>query len=270
MRPDRHVLYEAAVQGVDYDLDFFERVYRTLRGGRFTRFREDFCGTAALACGWVARRRDHRAWAVDVERSVLDWAREHRLAVLGARAARVTLLNRDVRDVTRPAVDVVAALNFSYWVFKERAELVRYFQAARRSLAPDGLLIVNAFGGSEAMGRLVERRRIAPSAGLDGRRVPAFTYVWEQASYNPIDHRLVCHIHFRLADGSWMRRAFTYDWRLWTLPEIADALRDAGFRGVEFYVEGWDERRNRPDQIYHRRRRFENQEGWLACVVGLR
>jgi SAM-dependent methyltransferase len=270
VRPDRYVLYEAAVQGVDYDLDLFERVYRGLRGGTFTRFREDFCGTAALACRWVERGRDHRAWAVDVDGSVLDWAREHRLPRLGDPAARLTLVHRDATTVIRPQVDVVAALNFSYWVFKERAALVRYFQAVRRSLAPDGLFIGNAFGGSEAMGRLVEHRRIAASVGVDGRRVPAFRYEWEQASFNPIDHRLVCHIHFGFADGTWMRRAFTYDWRMWTLPEIGDALRDAGFRGVEYYVEGWDEKRNRSDDVYRRRRAFENQESWLACVVGLR
>jgi SAM-dependent methyltransferase len=263
-------LYEAAVQGVDYDLDLFERVYRMLRGGGFTRFREDFCGTAALACRWVERGRDHRAWAVDVDRSVLDWARRHRLPRLGDRAARVTIVHRDVRAVTRPQVDLVAALNFSYWVFHERAELVRYFEGVRQSLAPDGLFVANAFGGSEAMGKLVERRRIAPSVGIDGRRVPAFNYEWEQESFNPIDHRLVCHIHFGLADGSRIRRAFTYDWRMWTLPEIGDALKDAGFRGVEFYVEGWDDEHNRSDEIYRRRRRFENQEGWLACVVGVR
>ena len=34
MTLDRHVLYEAAVQGVDYDLDFLQRVYRVHRGGR--------------------------------------------------------------------------------------------------------------------------------------------------------------------------------------------------------------------------------------------
>ena len=57
--PDRHALYEAAVQGVEYDLDFFQRVHRALNGRAFTRFREDFCGTAAMACAW--RRPGARA-----------------------------------------------------------------------------------------------------------------------------------------------------------------------------------------------------------------
>jgi hypothetical protein len=45
MRPspfarDRFALYEAAVQGVEYDLDFFERAWRSLRGGRFQSLRK--------------------------------------------------------------------------------------------------------------------------------------------------------------------------------------------------------------------------------------
>jgi hypothetical protein len=89
-------------------------------------------------------------------------------------------------------------------------------------------------------------------------------------SFNPIDHHLVCDIHFRFRNGHTLRRAFHYDWRLWTLPEIEDALREAGFRDVHFYIEGWDDKRNRTDDTYRLRKRFENQHGWLACVVGLR
>lgn len=269
MKPDRHVLYEAAVQGVEYDLDFFERVWRILRGGRFTRLREDFCGTAAIACGWVSRRRANRAWAVDHDREVLDWARVHRVPRMRESAARVKLLHRDVRRVSSPAVDVVVAFNFSYWVFHRRRELVAYFRAVRRSLSRRGLFIVNAFGGTEAMQELVERRRVAAATSIDGEPLPPFTYVWDQASFNPIDHRLRCHIHFEMRGGHHIRRAFTYDWRLWTLPEIEEAMLDAGFRSVEFWVEGWDTKRNQSDDTYHRRRRFENQEGWVACVVGV-
>src|SRR5690242_11707983 len=57
--PDRHALYEVAVQGVDWDLDFLERVWRYRHPGRAPRrFREDFCSTAALATAWVLRGRD--------------------------------------------------------------------------------------------------------------------------------------------------------------------------------------------------------------------
>ncbi len=268
--PDRHVLYEAAVQGVEYDLDFFSRVYRRTRGGRFTRFREDFCGTAAMSCAWARRARDHRAWAVDLDAGTLDWARAHHLPYLRSAARRLALVHADVRHARVPRVDVIAAMNFSWWVFHERAALLEYLRAARRALASGGLLFANAFGGSDAMGALTETRRIPGSQGPDGERVPPFTYVWEQAAFNPVDHRLRCHIHFQLRDGRALERAYTYDWRLWTLPEVREAMLEAGFADVQVWVEGWDERRDRPDETYHLRTRFAQQAGWLAVVVGVR
>jgi len=61
---DRHALYEVAVQGVDWDLDFLERVWRYRHPGREPKlFREDFCSTAALATAWARRGPDRRARA---------------------------------------------------------------------------------------------------------------------------------------------------------------------------------------------------------------
>ena len=266
---DRYALYEGAVQSVQSDLDFFERVYRRRRGRRFRLLREDFCGTASTACDWVLRGADHRAWGVDRSAEPLAWARRHHLPRLGDAASRVELVRGDVRDVTRPRVDVVSAMNFSYWVFKRRAELIGYFRQVRRSLRPGGLLFLGTFGGTEAMSANSEQRRVAGFQGPDGQRIPGFLYVWEQAAFNPVDHGIVCHIHFKLGDGTWKRRAFTYDWRLWTLPEVREALAEAGFAGAEVYVEGWDDRQDESDGIYRRRGRFENQDAWIAVVVGV-
>ena len=266
---DRHVLYELSVQGVEYDLDFFERVYRKHRGGRFRLLREDFCGTAAKACAWVLRGRDHRAWGVDLHAPTLAWARRHHLARMGGAARRVTLVRGDVRTPRRPKVDVVAAMNFSFWVFKDRDTLRGYFRQVRRSLRPGGLFFANVFGGTEGMDTIEETRRIPPQQGPDGLRVPSFTYVWEQKRFNPITHDLLCYIHFRFRDGREMRRAFTYDWRFWTLPEIREVMEEAGFPRSEVYVEGWDEKRNKPDEKYRLRTSFETQAGWLAMVVGI-
>jgi hypothetical protein len=201
---------------------------------------------------------------------VLDWARTHRLPRLRRAASRVSLVQADVRASGVPRVDFVCAMNFSYWVFQRRRDLVGYFRSVRDSLRANGVFVCNAFGGTGAEKPLVERTRIPASRSAAGDSVPAFTYVWEQVSFNPIDHHLVCDIHFHLRDGRRLRRAFHYDWRLWTLPELGDALRDAGFRGVHHYIEGWDEKRNRPDEHFRLRTRFENQQGWLACVVALR
>ena len=266
---DRHLLYTPAVQHVEHDLDLFARLYRRLRGHAPTWLREDFCGTAALACAWAKRRPHHRAWGVDLHRATLEWARRRRLAHAGAAAERVTLVHADVRQVTRPQVDLIVALNFSYWVFHHRPELRAYFRAARRSLRREGLLILDAFGGTDAPQTLVERRRVAASRGPDGERVPAFGYVWEQADFDCVSHRLRSHIHFRLRDGRELKRAFSYDWRLWSLPEIRELLAEAGFREAIVYLQDWDDDRNEPLETFSPRRRFENQLSWLVYVVGV-
>ncbi len=271
---DKHVLYSAAVQSTDVDLDFFERVYRNHhRGARFRLFREDFCGTAALACEWVKRRPENRAWGVDLDERTLDWGRRNYVARLGDARSRVTLLRADVRTARTPKVDVVCALNFSYFVFRERTDLLVYLRTAYRALRPGGLLFLDAYGGTEAICEVIETRSIAPCTAFDGSRVPRFTYVWQQASYNPVDHRTVCHIGFRVRKNGHVRkidRAFTYDWRLWTLAELRDLLLEAGFRSVDVYVEGWDDKADDTDGVYRRRVRFENQSGWVAYVVGIK
>ena len=270
LRDDPLTLYEASVLSTEFDLDFIERAYRAARGRGFTRLREDFCGTAALACAWALRKPTNTAIGVDHDLKVLAWARRHHLASMREAARRVTLARHDVRRVTRPPVDVVVALNFSYWVFHERDGLRRYFSAARRSLRAGGMLVVNAFGGTEAIDVIEERRRIPASQGPDGLRIPGFTYVWEHESFNPVDHRIRCAIHFRLANGRWMRRAFHYDWRLWTLPEIREVMREAGFRDTHVYAQGWDEGRMEGDGRFRRTESFANQAGWLTYVVGLK
>lgn len=265
---DRLALYEAAVQSPEYDLDFIENVYRSRNGRRFTRLREDFCGTGRLALDWALRRPDHAAIGLDLDAPTLAWGRRQHLArVPRTVARRVTLLRRDVRTTTTPRVDVVVALNFSWWIFRERRELLRYFRAARASLKRGGMLIANTYGGTAVLEKQSERRGIEPTQGPDGLRMPGFIYEWEQSYFNPLDHHVRCHIHFKFRDGSRMRRAFTYEWRMWMLPETQELLREAGFRDVDVWVEGWDHRHHQPSDHFRRRTRFENQLGWLAYVV---
>ena len=44
-----------------------------------------------------------------------------------------------------------------------------------------------------------------------------------------------------LADGTRIERAFTYEWRLWSAPEIRELLLEAGFSKATVYWEGEDE-----------------------------
>lgn len=266
---DRHLLYSAAVQSIEADLDFFRRVYKRKRGRPFRLLREDFCGTAVLACEWVRRNPKNRAIGVDLDRPTLEWGMRRYGPTIGKAAQRLELKQADVLSVTRPLVDVVAALNFSFCVFKSRETLLEYFSVVRQSLDRDGIFFVDIFGGLEAGMEDKENRRIAASTAFDGTKIPPFTYVWEQVSFNPVNNDIHCRIHFKLKDGTRIRRAFTYDWRLWSLPEIQEVMLEAGFAKAEVYIEGWDEDEDDTDGIFRRRKRFENQDGWVAYVVGL-
>ena len=231
---DRYLLYESAVQNVESEIDFVDSRYFRIRGRRAIRLREDFCGTAASACEWVRRRARNLAVGLDLHAPTLRRARRMAAGRLNAgQLARLKLLRKDVVHPDRGCggMDVILAMNFSYFTFTTRDELCAYFRAVKRSLAPGGVFFLDHFGGPEAMEVLQERRRER-----------GFTYVWEQASYNPITGEYLCHIHFRFADGTAIKRAFTYHWRLWTLPELQDVLRDAGFRNVTVYWEGDDDR----------------------------
>jgi hypothetical protein len=105
----------------------------------------------------------------------------------------------------------------------------KYFARVRDALNDDGVFFLDAFGGPEASDLMKEKTKI------DG-----FTYVWEQAVFEPVTSRILCHIHFKFPDGSKIKRAFTYDWRLWTLPELRELLLEAGFSSVRVYWEGDD------------------------------
>lgn len=254
-RSDRHILYESSVQNVEAEIDFIDTTFVTLRARKAALLREDFCGTANTSCEWVRRRTGNRACAVDLDAAVLDWSREHKLARLKpSQRERVRLMNVDVLRVRTEPMDIVLAMNFSYWVFKERDTMKRYFRRVREGLAADGIFFLDAFGGYEAFREMEESTE-------HGR----FTYVWDQESYNPINGDITCHIHFKFKDGSRMPKAFSYHWRLWTLPELTEMLEECGFRAT-VYWEGTD-RNGDGDGNFTPTTVGEADAGWIAYLV---
>jgi SAM-dependent methyltransferase len=227
---DIHDLYEKSVQAVDVEVEFVRDTYRALRRRDPASFREDFCGTASLACEWVRSGPRRHAIGVDFDADVLDWGRRNRVARLPEAArARVKLVHDDVRTVSTDPVDIVGAFNFSYFCFKTRDEMRAYFTRVHGALKPGGLFFLDAFGGPDASDIVKEKTKFDD-----------FTYVWEQSEFEPVTGRILCHIHFKFPDGSKIQRAFTYDWRLWTLPELRELLAEAGFSKSRVFWEGDD------------------------------
>ena len=253
---DIHDLYERSVQTVDVEVEFLRDTFRAIRGRDAESFREDFCGTSALSCEWVRSRSNRRAIGVDNDPSVLDWGRRHHVGRLPEAArSRVKLVNEDVRTVVTEPVDIVGAFNFSYYCFKTRDELRKYFANVREGLKQDGVFFLDAFGGPEASDLVKDKTK------LDG-----FTYVWEQEVFEPVTGRILCHIHFKFPDGSKIKRAFTYDWRLWTLPELRELLMEAGFAKVRVYWEG-DDGEGGGNGEFKEHATGEADLAWIAYIV---
>lgn len=264
-RADKHALYQVSVQSPAVDIEFFEAEFAELRGRKPLRLREDFCGSALLSTEWCKSDPKRTALGVDLDAATLQWGRAHNLDPAGADVARrVKLAQADVRETRFAKVDLTLAMNFSYCVFQTREALQAYFTAARQGLVRDGVLALEVYGGTESMTALEEERVVRGGA----------TYMWEQEKFSPIDHHTVCHISWRFRDGSTLERAFTYDWRLWTLPELKELLLAAGFKAVKFYFERVDG--DEDDEYltgtgdFIEQTEIDNQEAWLAYVVALK
>lgn len=255
-KADVNVLYEQSVQCVESEIDFVDETFQKLRGRKAEVLREDFCGTANTSCEWVRRRKTNKAIAVDLNEEVLAWGQEHKVGKLTKeQAKRITLVNDNVMSVKTGKVDIALAMNFSYWIFEDRPTMIQYFKKIHDSLFDDGILFLDAFGGYEAYQEMKERTAH-----------DKFTYIWDQASYNPVTGHCICHIHFKFKDGSKINKAFSYEWRLWSLPELTEILTEAGFKAA-VYWEGTDEDTDEGNGIFTATTTGEADAGWIAYIV---
>lgn len=217
-RLDRYDLYEICAQYPSRDV----ALLRALHGHDPKILGEDFCGTGALSREWVRMTPGARAIATDHDAEPL------------ARAAgeRITTCHADVMDVGHPA-DVIYVGNFSICEWHARAELVAYLKHARSRLRRRGIFVCDLYGGVDAYetGILEESR-----PGPNGEEVH---YQWEQCQADAKTGEIVNEMHFfvrvRRAETYSLPRAFRYRWRLWSIPELRDAMRDAGFRATEVH-----------------------------------
>lgn len=256
-RADRHVLYQDSVQDADWEIDFMSGLYKSLRGRKPLRLREDFCGTGLFSCAWVKSAPDREAVGIDLDPEVLAWSHAHNVSKLKPGALkRLELVQADVLGVKTKPVDIVCAFNFSYWIFKERATLRSYFENVRAGLKADGIFMLDAFGGYDACKVLKEREEM-------GR----FTYIWDQAEFDPVTGSITCHIHYVFPDGSRLKQAFSYYWRLWTLPELQEILAEAGFRNVRVWWQGTDPKTGEGSDEFTPVEHGDPDPSWIAYIV---
>jgi len=200
------------------------RFLRAVHGNSPRTLREDFSGSAALARYWAQSDPRASALAVDVD--------PEPLALLKG-LDRVETIRGDALQCRRSA-DVIACTNFPLGYWHTRAALVKYLSHARACLNSRGVLVADTYGGRDA---LIPGQIIQHLVGPDDERIE---YTFEQRSADPITARVVDALSFRVTPArksraTIFRDAFVYDWRLWSIPELTDALHEAGFKGVEVH-----------------------------------
>ncbi|XP_010521665.1 PREDICTED: uncharacterized protein LOC104800539 isoform X2 [Tarenaya hassleriana] len=310
--PSKFLLYQQSVQSPKGDISYLQKFFLMYVGGRQPlHLQEDFCGTALLSVEWLRTDSRRTAIGLDLDLEALEWCMENNISKVGADGySRISLFHGNVlsphesklvkfnseelqnmrlndgdsEDSPDPGVksleedgldalpkrDIVCAFNYSCCCLHKRSELISYFKNARNALSKrGGIFVMDLYGGTSAEGQLKLQRRF-----------PSFTYVWEQAEFDIIGRKTRISLHYHLLkQNKKLRHAFSYSWRLWSLPEIKDCLEEAGFGSVHFWLrempdssemrrtEGFGHGR---DLKYEEVESFQQCDAWNAYVIAIR
>jgi len=265
---DRYRLYELCVQSPGHVAAFLHAVH----GRGPVRMDEDFCGSASVSRAWVAdtlvagalvagvagvggvggvagAAGERRAVGMDLDAETIDAAGKL-AAEQGVNAARLRLV---VGDCTRArgdedggiaadagGADVVFVGNFSIGYIHTRAALVAYLRLCHQRLAArGGVFVCDLYGGASAYIPGGGTRRFAWPDGQTAH------YTWQNETADVRTAMVRNTISFRLAIGvgdkpevtaEWPD-AFVYEWRLWGLAELREAMAEAGFATSEVYLD---------------------------------
>ncbi len=253
---DKYDYYFRSVQNPEGDVDFFIQAYKDLKKRKPNSLREDFCGTFAISCEWVSRDKNHTAIGIDLSQEPLDYGLKNYFSKLQPEEQkRLQILNKNVLAKGLPTADIIVALNFSYYLFKKREVLKEYFQNCYKTLKSDGVLIVDCFGGGQCQSAIEEETEHKD-----------FSYFWDQINFNPITNGAKFYIHFKPKGKSKIEKVFSYDWRMWTIPEIREVMTEVGFKKTVVYWEGTDTRGG-GDGKFSQTEKGDECDAWIAYIV---
>jgi hypothetical protein len=254
---DKYYYYRNSVQSPEDDVKFLRKVYRDHRGHDPIHFREDFCGTFALCCEWIKLSKTHTAQGIDLDLEPLDYGRANYLPLLTKeQQARVDIQRSNVLWGGFTPADISVAMNFSYFIFKERKQLREYFETARKGLKKNGIFLVDLFGGT-----------LCQEANEEKTKLKGFDYYWEQKNFDPLDNGAKYAIHFQIKGEKKREDVFTYDWRMWSTPELREIMIEAGFAKTSVYLEGTT-KQGTGNGVFKKSAIGEECQSWIAYIVG--
>ncbi|RYZ55769.1 MAG: class I SAM-dependent methyltransferase [Proteobacteria bacterium] len=254
---DKYEYYAKSVQSPDVDALFLQKTYSSLKGKEPKTLREDFCAAFALCCEWTRLGSDKLSIGIDLDEEPLDYGRKHYLSTLSPEEQkRVNVLSQNVLSPEMPHADIIAALNFSYMGFKTRPLLKQYIENCHKTLNDGGLLIFDCFGGPASQ-----------EPNESESEYDDFSYFWDQDTFDPLTNEGMFYIHYQPKGQKKIEKVFTYDWRMWGIPELKDLMEEAGFKKIHFYWEGTDED-GEGDGNYSKVTKGEICDSWVAYIVG--
>lgn len=254
---DKYSYYLKSVQSPDNDVDFLSKTYKELKGKLAHTLREDFCGTFKIACEWVKYHKNNQAIGIDIDPEPIEYGKNNYLSQLtDDQKSRVKIVQESVTNNNLPKADIIAAQNFSYYLFKKRADLLEYFKNTYKAVNENGIFVIDSFGGPRCQEENEEETE------HDG-----FSYFWDQDSFDPVTNYAQFYIHFKRKGEKKRERVFSYDWRMWTIPELKEIMEEAGFKKIHVYWEGSDDDGD-GDGEFSRVTTGEECESWVAYVVG--
>lgn len=253
---DKYDLYHKAVQSCETDVLFIEKTYKELKKKSPKSFREDFCGTHSLSCEWVKLNSKYESFGFDLDPEPIAYGQSHYFKDLKPdQQKRVHIKEENVLAEGLASTDIVAAMNFSYFLFKKRETLKQYFKNVYKTLKKDGMFLVDIFGGIQCQ-----------DAIEDTIKHKDFTYYWDQTGFDPVSAEAEFHIHFKVK-GTKIEKVFSYDWRMWTIPEVREIMHEVGFAKTHIYWEGTN-KDGSGDGVFTRTEKGEACLSWIAYVVG--
>lgn len=254
----KYKFYEESVQNPEGEVNTLQSLFENVRGRKAKTLREDFCGTGAIMCNWVKQGPDFLSLGIDLDPEPVEYGKNYHLSKLSTEEqSRVNYIMGDVLEYQPEKVDLAVAQNFSYYIFKKRKQLVEYFSKIKEGLNSDGVFVLDLFGGPESMMPLEEETEQSN-----------FSYFWDCDSFNPITNECIYHIHFKPKGEPKYQKVFTYDWRMWSFPELREILEEVGFQKTIAFWEDDDED-GEGNGEFSPTEKVDNCEGWIGYIVAL-
>ncbi len=258
---EKYNLYIQAVQSPQTDVLFYQEKYKELiyyRSGQKLTLREDFCGTGIISTEWVKLNKNFYSYGIDLDPEPMAFGQEEFVSKLSTdQQKRIKLIKKNVLSQGLPKSDIVAAVNFSYFLFKDRSTLKDYFRNVFKSLNKKGVFVIDIFGGSQCM-----------DAITDKIKHKKFVYYWEQKGFDPVTNFANFSINFKVGNQMY-KDVFTYDWRMWSISELREIMDEVGFKETKVYWEGTN-RLGGGNGVFSEVEKGEACLSWIAYIVGVK